>query len=109
MSIVHEGEIEAREHALTIDMHGARAALPMVATLLRSGECDGFAYAIQQCCSRINIQFVVLAIDTQRDRDRTLDSWVIDFAFARWFGSATRMTRQVRRDHTRRRRSACRF
>ena len=47
ISIVHEGEIEARKNALAIDMDRARAALPVVATFLRSGEHNRFAYAIQ--------------------------------------------------------------
>jgi len=39
--------VEAREHALAVDMNGACAALPVVAPLLCSGQRNGFAYAIE--------------------------------------------------------------
>src|SRR6185295_11781240 len=107
IAIVHEGEVEAREHALTVDMDRTRAALPMIATFLGAGEHNRFANAIQQRCAWINIQFVILAIDAQRDWHRTLDHGPADFAFVRWF--ATRLCRQIRRYHTRCRSGAARL
>jgi hypothetical protein len=70
-------------------MHGARAALPVIATLLCSGERDRFANAIQQRCSRINVQLVVLAIDTQSNGNRAVDWGATDCAIGCLLDGAT--------------------
>src|SRR5258705_6576572 len=54
-------------------MHRTCAALPVVAALLRSCESNGFTDAIEERRTRVNAKLVVLAVDTQRDRDRALD------------------------------------
>src|SRR5262245_39468071 len=51
-------------------MHGACAALPVVAALLRPGESNRLTDAIEQRRPRINAKLPVLAVDTQRDGDR---------------------------------------
>ena len=71
--VVHQGEAQAGIHAPAVHMHRARAALPVIAALFRSGEGDGLAEAIEQRRPRIDAKLVVLAVDAQRDRDRALD------------------------------------
>jgi len=53
ISIVQECEVEAGEYSSPVHVHRTRAALPMVATLPSSRECNRFSEAIQQRCSRI--------------------------------------------------------
>ncbi len=50
-------------------MHGAGAALPMIAALLRPGQVHRLANAIQQSSPRINPQLAILPVDTKRDRN----------------------------------------
>src|SRR6266545_2324094 len=55
-------------------MHRARAALPVIAALLRPGESDGLTDAIEERRPRVDSKLAVLAVDAQRDRDRALDA-----------------------------------
>ena len=63
--VVHQGQAEAGEHASAVDMHGARAALPVVAAFLRSGQRHCFTNAIQQRCPRIDAERVFFTVDAQ--------------------------------------------
>jgi hypothetical protein len=48
-------------------MHRTRATLPVIATLSCSRKRNRFAEAIQQRGARIDVQFVLLAINPQRE------------------------------------------
>ena len=74
LPVVHQGQAQARVHPAAVHVHGARAALPVVAALLRAGEGDGLAEAIEQRRPRVDAQPLLLAVDAQRDRDRALDA-----------------------------------
>ena len=65
--VVHQGQAQAGIHAPAIHVHRARAALAVITALLRSGESNGLAEAIEQRRSRIDAKLVLLAIDAQRD------------------------------------------
>src|SRR5258707_15328654 len=54
-------------------MDGAGAALTVITTFLRAGESNGLADAIQQGRTRVDAKMVVLAINAERDWDRTLN------------------------------------
>ena len=71
--VVHQGEGQARIHAAAVHVHRACAALAVVAALFGAGECDGLAEAVEQRRPRVDAELVVLAVDAQRDRDRTRD------------------------------------
>jgi len=71
--VVHQGQAKAGVNAPAIHMHRARAALPVIATLLGAGERDGFTDAIEQRGSRVNAKLVTSAVDAQRDRNGPLD------------------------------------
>jgi hypothetical protein len=75
MPIVHERKVQAREHALTVDVHCASAALAVVATFLCSRQRHRLANTIQQRRPRIYSELMVLAINPQSNWDRALDSW----------------------------------
>ena len=53
-AIVQQCQAQARIHAATIYVHGAGAALAMVAAFFRAGQCDRFANAIQERRPRID-------------------------------------------------------
>ena len=72
--VVHQRQAQARVHPAAVHVHGARAALPVVAALLRAGEGDGLAEAVEQRRPRVDAEPVLLAVDAQRDRDRALDA-----------------------------------
>jgi hypothetical protein len=54
-------------------MHCARAALPVVTALLRSGERNRLTDAIEERCPRVDAKVVILAVDAQRNWDHALD------------------------------------
>jgi hypothetical protein len=58
-------------------MHRTGAALPVIATLLRSGEDYGLTDAIEQRRPWVDAEFAILAVDAQGDRDRPLDVWLV--------------------------------
>src|SRR5437016_3162557 len=74
-SVVHQREVEARKHPPAVHMHGAGAALSVIATFLGSGERHCFANAIKQSGPRIDAKLVVLAVNAQRNGDSALDVW----------------------------------
>jgi hypothetical protein len=69
---VHGGEAEAGIHTSAIDMHGARTALAVVASLFGSGQMEVLAQAIQKSRARIDPQVVLLAVYMKRNRDGIL-------------------------------------
>src|SRR5260370_28501322 len=46
VSVVHQSEVEAREHAFTVHMHRTCAALTVVTALLRSGQRSRLTYTV---------------------------------------------------------------
>ena len=48
-----------------VDVHGARAALAMIASLLRAGQMQVFSKTIEKRCARIDPQIVFLPVNTQ--------------------------------------------
>ena len=54
---------EARIHAAAVDVHGACAALAVVAALLGAGEVQALAQAVQQGDARLDVELVRLAVD----------------------------------------------
>src|SRR6267143_3156867 len=54
-------------------MHRTCAALPVVTAILRSGESNGLTDAIEERSPRVDAKLAVLAVDAQRDRDRSFD------------------------------------
>jgi hypothetical protein len=68
-ALLHERQAQARVHSTAIDMHGAGAALAMVAPFLRACESHCFAKAIQQSGSGIDLERVIFSVDPEGDRD----------------------------------------
>src|SRR5690606_15348349 len=56
----HDGEHEAGQRTLAVDVHGARAAFAAVATLLRAGEAEPLAQRVEQRGARIEIEAMLL-------------------------------------------------
>jgi hypothetical protein len=67
VTLIHRGEAKTWKHASTIDVDGARAALAVVASLLRSSQMQMFAETIEQRRAPIDSQIVFLSVYTQRD------------------------------------------
>ena len=67
IALVQSGEGETRKLTPSIDVHRARAALAVIASLLRSGQMQVLAETIEQRRARIDSQIVFLAIHTERD------------------------------------------
>src|SRR6476620_8008711 len=63
---MHHGERQAAVDALSIDDHRAGAALPLVATLLRTGQPEMLTQRIEQRYARIEIESMTPSIDSQR-------------------------------------------
>jgi hypothetical protein len=55
-------------------MHGACAALPVITTLFCAGKRNCFTDAIQQSGARIDVKLMVLAVDPENHRNRSLDA-----------------------------------
>ena len=64
-------------------MHGAGAALTVIATFLRAGEGDSLANTIQQRRARIDSKVVVFAVNPQRDWDGSLNMRTVRYYPAR--------------------------
>ena len=58
--------------------------MTVVTAFLRSGQGNGFAYAIQQCRAWIDAKRMLLTINAQRDRDSALN-WAFRLEWAAWF------------------------
>jgi len=67
IALVQGGEGETRKLALAIDVHRARAALAVIASLLRAGQVQMFTQTIEQRRARIDSQFIFLSIHPQGD------------------------------------------
>jgi hypothetical protein len=65
--LMRDGESEATVHAPAIEQHGARAALPVVAALLRAGEPKVLAKYVKERGSGIDGQLVGYSIYPQVD------------------------------------------
>ena len=66
VALVHYGERKTAVHAPPVDVHGACAALAMVAALLGAGQVQAFAQRVEQGGARIGIgQLVLFAIHPQ--------------------------------------------
>ena len=53
------GERQAGQHALAVDMHGAGAALALVAAFLGAGQAETVAQGVEQRDARLDLQFMV--------------------------------------------------
>ena len=60
-------ERQAGQYAAAIEQHRAGAALPVVATFLRSGEAEVLAQRVEQRAFEIECVPVFVAIDLERD------------------------------------------
>src|SRR5260221_10622068 len=65
VALVHNRERQAGVDPLAVDVHGAGAALAVVAAFLGPGEGQGFAQAIGERGARIEAQRVLPCIDAQ--------------------------------------------
>src|SRR5260221_6398660 len=65
VALVHNRERQAGVDPLAVDVHGAGAALAVVAAFLGPGEGQGFAQAIEERGARIEAQRVLPCIDAQ--------------------------------------------
>ena len=61
------GENEARAHELAVEQHRARAALALLARVLRAGQLEALAQRIEQALARPDVGLEPLAVDSQRD------------------------------------------
>ncbi len=66
-AVLGDGEQQARVRALAVDEDGARAALPVVATLLGSGEPEVLAQHVEEGRARIEVQPVLGVVDAEGD------------------------------------------
>ena len=64
-------ERQARQHPLAVDMHGAGAALPMVAALLGASQVHVLAQCVQQGGAHVHHHAVVVSVDVEHRLDRT--------------------------------------
>jgi hypothetical protein len=79
--LVPRGQAKTGIHAPAIDVHGARAALTMIAPLLRPGQMKMFAQTIKQAGAGIEAKVVLLPVDKKRDRNGVfrLGYWHLSF------------------------------
>jgi hypothetical protein len=63
VALVHHGERKTGIDTLATDMHGAGAALPMIATLFCPGEVQMFAQQVEKRRPVVNVKLMPLAID----------------------------------------------
>jgi len=69
IALVQSGESETRKLALAINVHRARAALTVIASLLRTSEMQMFAETIEETRARIDPQIVLFSVNRKRYRD----------------------------------------
>jgi hypothetical protein len=72
IALVHRRETQTRIHTAPINVHGARTALAMIASLFRSCQIQVLSQAIEKSGARIDPQIIFLAVYTKRDWDRIL-------------------------------------
>ena len=61
------GEHEARADERAVEQHGARAALPLLARVLRAGKAEALPQHVEQALATPGVGLVALAVDRQRD------------------------------------------
>jgi hypothetical protein len=64
-TLLSHSQTQAGEYAPSISQHSACAALPLIATFLRSGEVELLTQNIQQGCAWINLNRMCLPVDFQ--------------------------------------------
>src|SRR5215211_7843323 len=67
ISLMNQSKAEAGVYAFAVHMHRTGATLTVVAALLRSGQMEDFAQAIEQRGSRVDAELVLPSIDMQAD------------------------------------------
>ena len=97
---MHDREAEAGIHSASVDVHRARAALAVVATLLCSGKLQIFAQRIEQSDTRFQQHAIVPSIDIEDESHRAGS-----LRFRNEFNDRGRRGNPVRRMNQRRRRS----
>src|SRR5207249_903886 len=65
-----DGEDQAGIRPAAVEQHGARPALPVVATLLRPGQVEMLAQSIEQCGPVVELELVLTSVDGQADPAR---------------------------------------
>src|SRR5215469_13050688 len=65
ISLMHYRERETRIHPASVDMDRTRSALPVVTPFFGAGYSNVLAEAIEQGCTRIQLEFMLTAIDPQ--------------------------------------------
>ncbi len=65
-TLMHRGEAKTGIHAAAADVHRARAALTVIASLFRSGQVQMLAKTIEKSCARIDPKIILLTVDTER-------------------------------------------
>ena len=71
VALVHDGERETRVDPASVDQHGARAALTVVAALLGAGQMQVLSQRVEQRRAQIELELDGLTVDRERD----LPSW----------------------------------
>src|SRR5436190_20577911 len=66
VSLLHDGECHARELTPSVDVNRARAALPVIAPLLRAGETGVLAERVEQRDARLEVECEIPAVDVER-------------------------------------------
>jgi hypothetical protein len=69
IALVQSGEGETRKLPPAVDVYRACTALPVIASLLRSGQMHMLAQAIEKSRPRIDPQIVPLSVNRKRYRD----------------------------------------
>ena len=70
VALMHDGEGQAGIHAASVDVHGASAALAVVASFLGAEQVQAFAQRIEQRDSRLELEAILAAVDVEHDRHR---------------------------------------
>jgi len=68
LAVVHHREAQTGIDPPAVHVHGARAALSVVAALFRAGEGDGLAQAVEQRRAWVHAKPVLLAVDAKHER-----------------------------------------
>jgi hypothetical protein len=71
-ALVHGGEAETGIHAPAIDVHSARTALAVIASLFGSGQMQMLSQTIEKSGTRIDPQIVFFSVHTERYRNGVL-------------------------------------
>jgi hypothetical protein len=72
IALVQSGEGETRKLAPPIDVHRARAALAVIASLLRAGQMQMFPQTIEKSRARIDLKIVLFPVHVEGHWDRVL-------------------------------------